>query len=247
MLAVGCATLRPEVLRFGQLASIRPDKIERFKELYATMGPAVSEALKRHHIRNYSIYLKDLEKDEYYLFGYFEYDGKNREEDFKNMEASPIIQQWDAMIENECLLRISPGDPSWWRDMDEVFYYDGAVDMKADECKVQRYGMVIGVKPEMVESYKYIHANPWPEVLAAIKEGNLRNYPIYMIRIKDRFYIFGYFEYIGNDFDADMAMVDAQPATKAWMKFTDNACQLPIPTRAEGEWWANMEQVFLQK
>jgi L-rhamnose mutarotase len=247
LLMIGCSTVRPATRRFGQLGSIRSDRIERFKEICAAMGPAVSETLKTHHFHNYSIYMKDLKEDEFYLFSYFEYTGNDHDGDMGQIEASPIMQQWNAMIEDECLAKISPDDSRLWTDMEEVFYYDGADDVKADERKVQRYGMVIGVKPEMVESYKYIHANPWPEVLAAIKEGNLRNYPIYMTTIDDRFYIFGYFEYIGNDFGADMTMVDTQPATIAWMKFTDNACQLPIPTRAEGEWWASMEQIFLQK
>ena len=247
MLAVGCATFRPEVHRFGQIASVQPDKVERLKELYGEMAPEVAAALKECHIRNYSVYLKDLERNEPCLFGYFEYVGKDLEGDLAKMKKNSVIQGWKTAVGRECLAKRAPSDPSWWTDMEEVFYYDGAVDAKADESKVQRYGMVIGVKPEMVESYNYIHANPWPEVLAAIKDGNLRNYPIYMTRIEDRYYIFGYFEYVGTDFGADMTMVDTQPATIAWMKFTDNACQLPIPTRAEGEWWANMEQIFLQK
>jgi L-rhamnose mutarotase len=244
---VGCATQRPTVHRFGQIAKIRPDKIERFKELSDEMWPEVSEALKEHGIRNSSIYLKDLKENEYYLFRYFEYAGKDLDGDTSAMAEDPTVEKWKTAVGNECLGRISPDDASWWVDMEEVFYYDGAADARADESRVQRYGQVIGVRPEMVESYKYIHANTWPEVLAAIKKGNIRNYPIYMTKIEDEYYIFGYFEYVGDDFEADMAMIDAEPATKAWIKFTDDGCQLPIPTRAEGEWWANMEQVFVQK
>lgn len=247
VLAVGCAMFRPEVHRFGQIANVQPDKVERLKKLYGEVSPEVADALKECHIRNYSIYLKDLERNEYYLFGYFEYVGKDLEGDLAKMKENPVIQRWKTAVGRECLAKIAPSDPSWWTDMEEVFYYDGAIDVKADEGKVQRYGQVIGVKPEMVESYKYIHANPWPEVMAAIKEGNIRNYPIYMTRLDGMYYIFGYFEYVGDDFDSDMAMIDAEPASKAWMKFTDDGCQLPVPTRAEGEWWASMEQVFVQK
>jgi L-rhamnose mutarotase len=42
--------------------------------------------------------------------------------------------------------------------------------------KVQRYGMVIGIKPEKIEAYKKLHAAAWPDVLKKIKECNIRNY-----------------------------------------------------------------------
>ncbi len=103
----------------------------------------------------------------------------------------------------------------------------------------QRYGMVIKVKPEKLEEYKRLHAEPWPEVLAAITACNIRNYSIYL---KDG-YLFSYFEYWGNDFAADMAKMAADPTTQAWWKLTD-PCQEPLETRAEGEWWARMEEVF---
>ena len=96
----------------------------------------------------------------------------------------------------------------------------------------------------MVESYKLLHKYSWPEVLQKIYEGNIRNYSIYLHKLKDKYYLFSYFEYVGDDFGADMAMIDNEPATIAWIKFTDEGCQLPIPTRTEGEWWAVMEEIF---
>jgi L-rhamnose mutarotase len=67
-----------------------------------------------------------------------------------------------------------------------------------------RYGMVTGLKPEKLSYYKELHAKPWPAVLAKIKECNIENYSIYMQKIENRYYLFSYFEYTGNDFDADM-------------------------------------------
>jgi L-rhamnose mutarotase len=104
---------------------------------------------------------------------------------------------------------------------------------------MQRYGMVIRVKPEKLEEYKRLHAAVWPGVLDLIRQCNIRNYSIYF---KDGF-LFSYFEYIGIDFQADMAKMAADPTTQAWWKVTD-PCQEPLPTRAEGEWWAKMEEVF---
>jgi len=110
--------------------------------------------------------------------------------------------------------------------------------------RVQRYGSVIGIKPEMIEKYKRLHAKPWPGVVNKIQECNIRNYSIYLKELEPgKYYLFSYFEYIGNDFEADMAKMVIDPETQEWWKQTD-PCQIPIPTRNEGEFWANMEEVF---
>ena len=46
--------------------------------------------------------------------------------------------------------------------------------------KVQRYGIVIGLKPEKMDDYKRLHAAAWPGVLKKIKECHIRNYSIYL-------------------------------------------------------------------
>jgi L-rhamnose mutarotase len=48
------------------------------------------------------------------------------------------------------------------------------------ENGMQRYGMVIGVKPEMIVAYKQLHAAVWPAVLAQILRSHIRNYSIYL-------------------------------------------------------------------
>lgn len=110
--------------------------------------------------------------------------------------------------------------------------------------QVTRYGSVIGVKTEKLDYYKQLHANPWPEVNKKLKECNIRNYSIYLRRMPDgQHYLFSYFEYTGNDFEADMALMAADPATQKWWTETD-PCQTPLPDRADGEWWASMEEVY---
>jgi L-rhamnose mutarotase len=104
---------------------------------------------------------------------------------------------------------------------------------------MQRYGQLIGVKPEKLEDYKRYHAAVWPGVLKMITECNMRNYTIFE---KDHM-LFAYFEYVGDDFEADMAKMAADPETQRWWAVV-NPLQEPIPTRGEGEWWATMEEVF---
>jgi L-rhamnose mutarotase len=104
---------------------------------------------------------------------------------------------------------------------------------------MQRYGSVIKVRPEKLEEYKRLHAAAWPGVLKMIHDCNIRNYSIYL---KDG-YLFGYYEYVGSDYQGDMAKMAADPVTQEWWKLTD-PCQEGLPTRQPGEWWASMEEVF---
>lgn len=109
---------------------------------------------------------------------------------------------------------------------------------------MKRYGSVIGLRPEKIDEYKRLHAAAWPEILAMIAACNIRNYSIFLRKLRDgNHYLFSYFEYIGTDFAADMAKMAADPKTREWWSQTD-PCQLPLPDRAEGEWWADMEEVF---
>lgn len=104
---------------------------------------------------------------------------------------------------------------------------------------MKRVGMVINIKPEKIEEYKKLHAETWPEVLDALRRNGVSNYSIFL---KDHT-LFGYLEYHGDDYEASMARIAEDEATQRWWKLTD-PCQEPWPTRAEGEWWATMEEVF---
>jgi L-rhamnose mutarotase len=99
--------------------------------------------------------------------------------------------------------------------------------------------MVLKVKPEKLEEYKRLHADVWPEVLDMIRECNIRNYSIFH---RDG-YLFSYFEYVGEDFEADMEKMAADPKTQEWWDVC-MPCQEPVETAEEGEWWAPMDEVF---
>ena len=109
---------------------------------------------------------------------------------------------------------------------------------------MKRFGWVIGVKEEMLEEYKRLHADVWPGVLEMIKKCNIRNYSIYLRRLPDgNYYLFSYLEYKGEDWEKDMAIMAADPTTQKWWDIC-KPCQEPLEDRAEGQWWADMEEVF---
>ncbi|WP_052890353.1 L-rhamnose mutarotase [Thermogemmatispora carboxidivorans] len=104
---------------------------------------------------------------------------------------------------------------------------------------MRRVGQIIGLKPDAIETYERLHAAVWPEVLATIHACNIRNYTIF----RHGTLLFAYFEYVGDDYEADMAKMAADPKTQEWWKLTD-PLQEPVESRAPGEWWALMREVF---
>lgn len=116
--------------------------------------------------------------------------------------------------------------------------------MNGQETKnrtVRRYGMVIGIKPDRIGEYKCLHAAAWPGVLAMIRECSIENYSIYLKELEPgKYYLFSYFEYAGDDFDADMATMTADPTTQKWWRETA-PCQIPLSGEQS---WVYMEEVF---
>jgi len=104
---------------------------------------------------------------------------------------------------------------------------------------VKRLGMVIGIKPDQIEEYKRLHAGPGVRDL--LRAANIRNFSIYLKQFDDgRWYEFGYYEYVGDDYEADMAKLAAQPRNKAWLSVCD-AMQIPLVGHTS---WAVMEEVY---
>jgi L-rhamnose mutarotase len=102
-----------------------------------------------------------------------------------------------------------------------------------------RYGMTIRIKAGCEEEYRRHHAAVWPEVLDMIRQCNIANYSIFL---KDSI-LFSYFEYQGSDFKADMDRMSADSKTQMWWAIM-GPMQEPVENRKEGEWWAEMMEVF---
>ena len=104
---------------------------------------------------------------------------------------------------------------------------------------MKRYGQLIGLKPEHSDEYVKAHADVWPGVLAKITDCNIRNYSIF----HRKGLLFAYFEYVGEDFDADMKKMADDPETQRWWDQM-MPMQEPLADRAEGEWWSELQEVF---
>ena len=104
---------------------------------------------------------------------------------------------------------------------------------------MKRVAAVIRLRPEKEQEYRRLHADVWPAVLDRLTRSHVQNYSIFL---RDGV-LFSYYEYVGADYDADLAAVAADPETQRWWTFTD-PCQEPVATAAPGEWWAPAEEVF---
>jgi L-rhamnose mutarotase len=108
----------------------------------------------------------------------------------------------------------------------------------------QRFVWVTGLKPEKAEHYRDLHAHPWPGVNKMIKESHINNFSIHEREIDGKLYLIAYLEYTGDDFDADMKRMAADPETQRWWKETD-PCQSPLPEAlAKGKIWAETKELY---
>ncbi len=114
---------------------------------------------------------------------------------------------------------------------------------KANEATtdIKRVGMVIKLKPEYMEEYKALHADSNSGVRDLLVKANMRNFSIFLHQLDDgNYYEFGYYEYHGNDFEADMATLAKEDRNIEWLRVCD-----PMQVPLDGyDGWAEMEQVY---
>jgi L-rhamnose mutarotase len=124
MSASGCSGPQAGVKRYGSVIEVRPEKIEEYKRLHANAWPGVLKMIRECNIRNYSIYLREVEKGKYYLFSYFEYTGTDFDADMKKMAVDETTQRW--WKETDPCQRPIPlaKKGEHWSAMEEVFHAD---------------------------------------------------------------------------------------------------------------------------
>ena len=101
---------------------------------------------------------------------------------------------------------------------------------------MKRFIMHSDLKPEKVDDYIALHAEPWPELLELIAKCNIHNYSI-SIRGTE---LYTYYEYTGADYDADMAVMDNSPVMQRWWTFS-KPCFLH---HDEGHYYDDLREIF---
>lgn len=106
-------------------------------------------------------------------------------------------------------------------------------------CALQRVAQVIRLLPEQETAYIRYHEAVWPEVLQTIADCHIDNYSIFL----RNGVLFAYFEYHGQDYEADMRKMAACPHTQRWWSIMDPMMP-PMTDAAAGEKWSPLREVF---
>ncbi|MFB7493636.1 L-rhamnose mutarotase [Streptomyces sp. NPDC056161] len=105
--------------RFATVIRLKPEKEEEYRRLHAAAWPGVLAALKRAHIGNYSIFLRDG-----LLFSYLEYSGDDYAEDTAAIAEDPDTRAWWALTDPCQQPLDSAAEGEWWVPAEEVFHLD---------------------------------------------------------------------------------------------------------------------------
>lgn len=117
LLAASCAPITP-VKRIGMVTQLRADKIAEYKRLHADSNPGVRDLLTKYHMRDFSIYLQQID-GKWYEFGYYEYTGDNFEKDMAALAKEPRNIEWLKMCDP--MQKPLPGSKGW-TTMQRVYY-----------------------------------------------------------------------------------------------------------------------------
>ena len=116
--------MNKQIKRYGSAIGIKREKIEEYKKLHSNAWPDVLKKIKECNISNYSIYLQQITKDDYILFGYFEYTGSDFDKDMQKMADDPTTQKWWELC-RPCQMPLEPCESGqWWLYGEEVFHCD---------------------------------------------------------------------------------------------------------------------------
>lgn len=81
---------------------------------------------------------------------------------------------------------------------------------------MRRFGSHATLKPEKVEEYVRLHAEVWPDVLQVISDCHQKNYSTYIEGNE----LFCYFEYDGEDYEADIKRMNESQIMQDWWQYT---------------------------
>jgi len=116
-----------------------------------------------------------------------------------------------------------------------------AVYAKTESPHAQRIGMVIGIKADQISAYEELHAASNPGVRDLLQKYHMHNFSIFMHQLDDgKYYLFGYYEYTGTDYKADMEKLTGEPRNQKWLSVT-SPMQVSLPGEQS---WAMMKEVY---
>ncbi|KAI1079635.1 DUF718-domain-containing protein [Whalleya microplaca] len=111
--------------RIAQIVKLKPEFVDKYKEVHAAVWPEVLQQIRVCNIQDYSIFHDPATG---ILFATFKYVGYDYAGDMERMRENPRVREWWAMTDGwqESLVpgakSSEAGDPAWWKEVNEVFY-----------------------------------------------------------------------------------------------------------------------------
>jgi len=104
--------------RVGSVIEIRPECITAYRKLHSEEYPGVRDLLVKYHLRNYSIFLHQINK-RWFEFGYYEYAGRDFDGDMEALALEQRNQEWMKICDPMYLpLKGETG----WVKMEYIFF-----------------------------------------------------------------------------------------------------------------------------
>jgi L-rhamnose mutarotase len=110
--------------RVGAVIGVKRETVDRYIQLHKAVWPGVLQRIHDSNIRNYSIYLGELDDGNLYLFAYYEYIGDDYEEDMKRIAADAETHRWWKETDPLQVPQKNRKPGEHWMTMREVFHTD---------------------------------------------------------------------------------------------------------------------------
>ncbi|KAK3695521.1 rhamnose mutarotase [Podospora appendiculata] len=111
--------------RYAQIVKLKPEYVEKYKEVHAAVWPEVLKQIQDCNIQDYSIF---HDPGTGILFANFKYTGSDFDGDMEKMRENPKVREWWKMTDGfqESMVPgakdSESGTPAWWKPVEEVFY-----------------------------------------------------------------------------------------------------------------------------
>jgi len=103
--------------RVAQVVRLKDGAEEEYRRLHAAVWEDVLEQIRRSHISNYSIFLRDG-----LLVAYFEYAGQDLAADLAAMAQDERTREWWTLTDPLQEPVDTAEEGQWWAPLEEVFH-----------------------------------------------------------------------------------------------------------------------------
>ncbi len=106
-------------MRVASVIGLRPDHEQVYRDLHLRVWPDVLAALRRAHVSNYSIFLRDGQ-----LFSYLEYGGVDFKADMEALARDSVTRRWWELTDPCQLPLATAAAGERWAPAEELFHLD---------------------------------------------------------------------------------------------------------------------------